>query len=331
MIAPSGGNADKTPPIVIKKQKKISGINGEESVLVYEFDERIQAHEFTKNLYVSPPLINTSYTIKNNILIVNIKDSICENVLYSISMDNCIKDVNEGNILAYFKDNFISYKGDSMKLIFHFLKVKIEDAYSRKGQINHWILLYKHNVPDSLIFQKKPDYIAKTDEDGYGTFNNIKDGIYKIISVSGRDFSYHSEEMISFSDDVVVAGQDSSINLFSFNPLQKIDSAIIKKDTASKGGSISVQLNISEIYVVQLLKGEDVVLQKKFNTHSNFKLRSVPPGEYTMKLFLDENENGFWDTGSLEKKKQPEKVFVYPEKITVRFNWDLELDWKVIQ
>ena len=46
-----------------------------------------------------------------------------------------------------------------------------------------------------------------------------------------------------------------------------------------------------------------------------------------MRVFRDENKNGYWDTGDFAEQKQAEKMSYYPEKITIRENWDLELDW----
>ena len=42
---------------------------------------------------------------------------------------------------------------------------------------------------------------------------------------------------------------------------------------------------------------------------------------------FDENGNGYWDTGNFTEKKQAERMCYYPEKITIRENWDLELSW----
>ena len=50
-----------------------------------------------------------------------------------------------------------------------------------------------------------------------------------------------------------------------------------------------------------------------------------------MRLYFDRNENGIWDTGDLTQKIQAEKTYIYPEIITIRSNWDLELDWHINQ
>ena len=41
----------------------------------------------------------------------------------------------------------------------------------------------------------------------------------------------------------------------------------------------------------------------------------------------DTDQNGEWTTGSWENKIPAEKVLNYPAEITIRSNWDLEIDW----
>ncbi len=53
------------------------------------------------------------------------------------------------------------------------------------------------------------------------------------------------------------------------------------------------------------------------------------PGNYSLRLINDDNKNKKWTTGNYFKHQQPEKVKYYPNPITIRSNWDLELEWKV--
>jgi len=55
------------------------------------------------------------------------------------------------------------------------------------------------------------------------------------------------------------------------------------------------------------------------------------PGEYLLKAIKDCNGNGEWDTGDYLNKKQPEAIFYYKEKVKVRSNWDVEINWQLKQ
>ncbi|MDB5222343.1 MAG: hypothetical protein JWN83_1010 [Chitinophagaceae bacterium] len=50
------------------------------------------------------------------------------------------------------------------------------------------------------------------------------------------------------------------------------------------------------------------------------------PGEYDMRILYDDNKNGKWDAGNFAKKKQPEKVYSIPQKLSVRENFERDVD-----
>ena len=60
-----------------------------------------------------------------------------------------------------------------------------------------------------------------------------------------------------------------------------------------------------------------------------FEFNNLRPGNYLMRLILDQNQNGKWDTGSFLEKLQPEKVLYYPQTIEVRANWELDQTFTV--
>ena len=57
--------------------------------------------------------------------------------------------------------------------------------------------------------------------------------------------------------------------------------------------------------------------------------RYVNPGTYYMRLCIDKNDNGVWDTGNYKEKRQPEEVFYYPGNLSLRANWDVDQSWDV--
>ena len=78
---------------------------------------------------------------------------------------------------------------------------------------------------------------------------------------------------------------------------------------------------------IQLLNEKDEILDEKFSTNSVFEYNHLPAGKYYFKILVDENENGFWDTGDFFTKKQPEKSYVYPSTFNVRVLWDMDETW----
>ena len=82
--------------------------------------------------------------------------------------------------------------------------------------------------------------------------------------------------------------------------------------------------------IVQLLNRSDkpVVTQRadKDNRADFFYLK---PDEYYVRCFIDSNNNGIWDTGNYDEGRRPEEVFYFPQKLTLKANWDLEQEWAI--
>ncbi len=51
---------------------------------------------------------------------------------------------------------------------------------------------------------------------------------------------------------------------------------------------------------------------------------------YRFRIIEDKNGNGKWDTGSYLSHEQAEKIIYYLQKINVRANWDVEMEWSVL-
>jgi hypothetical protein len=61
------------------------------------------------------------------------------------------------------------------------------------------------------------------------------------------------------------------------------------------------------------------------------EFKQLPPDEYKLKVLLDANQNGKWDTGNYYKKIQPELVIAFPAAIPIKENWDTEQAWQLIK
>ena len=80
-------------------------------------------------------------------------------------------------------------------------------------------------------------------------------------------------------------------------------------------------------YIIQLVDDAGVVVFRENQTvhDTTFEFQHLDPRLYRIKWIRDKNENGKWDTGDYLKHIQPEEVDFYPESITVRANWDVDV------
>jgi len=85
-------------------------------------------------------------------------------------------------------------------------------------------------------------------------------------------------------------------------------------------------LEISRNPVLQFVQNESLVKSFPLNTNE-FSQQLFLPGEYQLRILYDDNKNGAWDPGDFfDKHKQPEIVKPIERKITVKPNWQNEVE-----
>ena len=342
MVAPTGGDKDKDAPKLLSTNDTESMKHVHKRIITFEFDEYIKLNKWEEYFYISPPTKKQiQKKIKGQTLILTIEDTLSENATYYIALNSCVKDNNEGNILDSLSYTFsISNDIDTLTL-----SGNLQDAYSLEPIENAWIMLFDANINDSLIFNSTPSYIAKTDKKGMYHFTNLNADNYTIVALTDFDFIYNEEEKIAFSDSTINAEKDSFISLFGFNPIIKIDSTLtdtttLKTDSLVADTLLKDMLIVEEIpngkleiindqnsaCIIQLLQNDKVVKELAFK-EKPFLINNIVAGKYNLKYIFDNNQDSIWNTGDWEQKLQAEKVINYPSEITIRSNWDLELEW----
>jgi hypothetical protein len=83
---------------------------------------------------------------------------------------------------------------------------------------------------------------------------------------------------------------------------------------------------VEQAVIVQLRKRDDIFSQQIALVPGLYEFPFLTPGDYTLKFIHDLNGNGKWDTGNYLEKRQPEPVEFYPNSVTVRSNWDHEVN-----
>jgi hypothetical protein len=85
-------------------------------------------------------------------------------------------------------------------------------------------------------------------------------------------------------------------------------------------------------YIVQLLDEKDHVIRENDLDSQGYDMlyyNYLDPAKYALNIVEDSNGNRRWDSGTYLKKAQPEKIRIYHELISIRANWDVEIDWKI--
>ncbi|MBI4946782.1 MAG: Ig-like domain-containing protein [Bacteroidetes bacterium] len=154
-------------------------------------------------------------------------------------------------------------------------------------------------------------------------------------------------EMTSVTSPLLFTPNDTgSFSLFippaTFTDIFGLTNDSIKVDFKTQDekfyGTLKLNLKIKKLdmpavkqgseMILQLLDENDKLIQEDFISEEQIINYSyLYPGKCKLKIIYDPNGDGKWTTGNHLKKQQPEKIIYYSGDITIRSNWDLELEW----
>lgn len=80
---------------------------------------------------------------------------------------------------------------------------------------------------------------------------------------------------------------------------------------------------------IELLDSSDKPVRKAKVKDQVALFRDLNPGKYYMRIILDENDNGVWDTGDYSRKIQPEEVYYYNGSFDLKAYFEVEHDWTI--
>jgi hypothetical protein len=86
----------------------------------------------------------------------------------------------------------------------------------------------------------------------------------------------------------------------------------------NEGSEMLVELELPEKDIQRKPLGSDALTFER-----------LLPGSYVLRLIHDVNGDGKWTPSDYTTGRLPETVWVYPEQIKVRSNWNLDIDWTI--
>jgi hypothetical protein len=120
-------------------------------------------------------------------------------------------------------------------------------------------------------------------------------------------------------------------NIYGY-PNKKVDQKFRIQKEEYYGKIYLTISNLTEPAIIQLLSNtkEEKVLQKIQQIgDGKIEFPYLKPDKYKLRLIMDQNKNGKWDTGFLADHLQPEKVIYWPKVIKVRSNFEYKENWKI--
>lgn len=340
VVAPGGGDKDITPPKVVKYIPDSASLNFKSPYIAVFFDEFIQLKDLNNQLIISPPLENSpDIKVKNKTLTIDFdKDEILKpNTTYSISFGNALQDIHENNPIDNFK--YIFSTGNFIDSVI--VKGKIENAFDHKTNKGVLVMLYT-DFSDSVIYKKKPDYFAKTKEDGTFQIDNIRTDKYKLLVLkdANTNYKYDSEnESVGFIDALIDVSEKKNILIDMFQePVKKL---FLKKTIYNSYGKISFIFNktADSIRITPLnatFNDTDIFLDYSKNKDTlNYWFRKDDKDSIILQV---KNGNKIIDTvefkiikkeDALKNKRNPLKLVV-ANSSGGNMNFDLNSEFKVV-
>ena len=190
IMTPDGGPKDTLPPVIVKIEPGNFATNFKAKKIYIEFNEFVQIKDQNKEMFVSPamkklPLLTT----RGKGIVITIRDTLKENTTYAIDLGSAIRDNNEGNPLNAMRYVFSTGdKVDSMMCSGY-----TADSYKADSVSRTFIWFYiADSLPqtpgyDSTIFNRKPDVIARAQNNGIFIAQNLKPVNYRIYAIGDKN------------------------------------------------------------------------------------------------------------------------------------------------
>lgn len=340
VVAPGGGKKDISPPKVVKYMPDSASLNFKSKSIEIFFDEFIQLKDINNQLIISPPLENPpDIKVKNKSLIIDFdeKEQLKSNTTYAINFGNSLQDIHESNPIENFKYIFSTGSFiDSM-----IVKGKIENAFDHKAEKGILVMLY-NDFSDSTIYKMKPDYFAKTKEDGTFQIDNIRSDSYKMLALKdgNANYIYDAEtESIGFRDSLIDVSKKTTtlIDIFQ-EPVKKL---FLKKTIYNSYGNIVFIFNKTADSILikplnQQISDKDIFLDYSKNKDSlTYWFRNSDKDSLILQV---NNGSKIMDTLEFKmiKKEEALKIKKNPLKLTVlnspagNQGFDLNAEFKIV-
>jgi hypothetical protein len=111
--------------------------------------------------------------------------------------------------------------------------------------------------------------------------------------------------------------------------LLKTDTITFATKKVSDYGNVRLRfknLDLGRHPVLQFVQGDKIIKKYIFGKTTRYDDRLFDPGDFDLRILYDDNQNGVWDPGNFFEHRQPEKVQPLRRKLTVKANWDNEVD-----
>ena len=200
-VSPDGGPPDNEPPQLKKSTPENYSVNFDTDKIVLEFNKYVIIEGVAQELVVSPPLdavpeVN-SYSRRIELIL---DEDLQDSTTYTFNFGESIKSFREQVPHSEFK--YVVSTGPVIDS--GYVDGKVEESFTNEPAENVKVLLYR-NLEDSAVFNERPLYFARTDENGRYRLENIAPGDYRLYALEdvAGDFNYGLGDKFGFYPEII--------------------------------------------------------------------------------------------------------------------------------
>ena len=210
---PTGGEVDKTPPVVLSVTPALGSTNVQTSpggVITFEFDEYVNVRQLSEQLLVSPPLVKpVEWAMKGQTVSFIWNEELQKDKTYIFQFGDAIIDVNEGNPASNLMHAFSTGSTlDTLSLTGSVVDVFTEEKLSEKR-----VFVYDWDLSvDSIADGALPLFVTTTNEEGMFTVNYMPEGNYRLLAIDDVDRNYvwtDGESLGIYESQIILTSKDT--------------------------------------------------------------------------------------------------------------------------
>ena len=198
-----GGAIDEDPPRFLSGSPSPGSLHNNKKRIVIEFDEFITLDKPNEKVVISPPQKQQpEIKASSKKVIINLEDSLKQNVTYTIDFGDAIQDNNEGNPLEAFTYTF-STGAQLDTMVISGTVLNAADLEPVKGML---VGLHS-NLKDSAFTTQPFERVGRTDSRGQFWIRGVAPGKYRIYALQENDQTYsysQPTEIIAYYDSLIV-------------------------------------------------------------------------------------------------------------------------------
>jgi len=213
-LPPTGGDADRIPPEVIKVFPADGTTNFKEDYFEIDFSEYIDKRSFREALFISPYIDGKlEFSWSGTSVEVSFPAELKPDVTYTVTVGTDVVDRNNSNRMAG-SFSFSFSTGDKID------KKIITGKIFGKEKEGIFLYTYKFDLETDTLLNRKPDYISQSGSDGGYSLYGLGSGKYRVFAVNDKfkDLIYQQEQDeigIPFKD-IILDNTDSVFNNLNF-------------------------------------------------------------------------------------------------------------------